>query len=131
MTTAEIRADSYHAEVMLDVLPNLPITNIRKLFQLMFRCSWENCETIQTIGDWLQEEIREAGIEWHFASAEYEHKHVSLPGYTIPNAESIKAISKLSTNRPLLSAVKNAKTRYERLMKIQLIFNETKEKYYV
>jgi hypothetical protein len=100
MTSIEIHAGSYHADVLLDALPDLPINNIRKLFRIIFKAAGEN--PILSISDWLKSAIPEAESEWH--------------------AESVKLQNTYYATK--------AKVRYERLMKIQSIFNETKEKYY-
>lgn len=126
MTTVVIRADSYHAVIFLDALPQLPINNIRKLFRIMFQAAWENPQSIWTTADWIKNVIREAESEWRATSAEFQNKYRTTDdrGYFIPEAMREKI------NRPLFPPIKKAKARYERLMKIQSIFNETKEKYY-
>lgn len=102
MTSIEIHAGSYHADVLLDALPDLPINNIRKLFRIIFKAAWENPQSILSISDWIKNAIPEAESEWR--------------------AESVKLQNTYYATK--------AKVRYERLMKIQSIFNEAKEKYY-
>lgn len=126
MTTVVIRADSYQAELALELLPELPLSNIRKLFHIMFRAAWENESPIQKINDWLSGAIPNAKADWVNASLDYNSNWRIVPkGYN-----SAGATQRRKKNRDLTRAVKMAKADYDKLAKIQSIFNETKEKYY-
>lgn len=124
MTTVDIRADKFYATVELNMLPTLPIKNLRKLFKLMWSRSYENTEAIQKTEDYLSEAVADAKTEWQKTSADYQNKWIFIDchGYTIPKAKQQKI------NRPLIMAVKHAKANYNRLVKIQFIFQETKNK---
>ena len=51
-----IRQDRFVCELRdLDVFLELPITNVRKLWKIMFDSAWENGDAIDAICDWLLE----------------------------------------------------------------------------
>lgn len=126
MTTIEIHADTYHAEIALDMLTDLPTSKIRKLLQLIYRYSYENSEAIQTITEYLPKSVCDAKAEWYIESQEYAN------GWKKVNSRSRRAwvVEQRKKNRMLTEAVKCAKANYEKHVKLQSIFNEIKEKYY-
>lgn len=136
MTAVVIRADSYRAKVALDLFPELPLSNIRKLFRIMFRAAWENESSIQTINDWLSKAILSAKADWGTATLEYGNRWKDLKTFSSglwnlqPQQRRRKIAEQRRLNRELTATLKAAKTAYDRLVKIQSEFLKLKEKYH-
>jgi hypothetical protein len=121
----EIQAAEFHATIDLEKLPILPLNKIRKLFRLIFMTRFDdNSEAIQTITDRLPEMIAEAKENWRRASKNYaDHCHTTdARGYPIPSARQG------TLDRPLISEVKKTKATFERMSKIQIMFQEIQNK---
>lgn len=132
-TIIYFRNQSAEFSVLLNHLPRLPMANIRKLFKLMLACPTQNDEAIQTTAAWFPEAIEAAKLDWGAATTSFSNGWrdlkcfvQELPRMLTPD-ERRKAVSKQrKLNQVLYSALKSAKADYERLLKIQTIFNEIK-----
>ena len=102
------------------------LTHICKAFVLLCTNVRENEEAVYALGGLLPLCVQEYRALWVEASRAYQN------GYRDPawcgKAES-KAIR--TANARLLSAVAKSKARYEKMCKIQTLFDTTKEKYHV
>lgn len=120
MTSVEIRNGDYHAFIILDKLAELSIRNIRKIFKLMKHApaSWidepANQAAIDQTGHFLRLAVTDAKTEWA-ATSNYCRDQWSQHTDRVAKAR----------NRKLLAAVHKAKAAYDRLIRIQSIFNET------
>ena len=124
-TFIDIRAGDYHATGDLEMLPNLPARNIRKLLHLLFsnRCN-DNSETIRTFAGWLPGAVSDAKNTWGYAVALYKDGYRVIPkGY-----RSVGATQQRRKNRTLANSVKSARTAYNQIVKMQSIFDKIKEK---
>lgn len=124
MTTIEICADTFHAKVSLDMLPTLPVRNIRKLLQLIYSHSYENPESIWTLTDWLPSAVTDAKHTWGYAIVLYKDGYRAVKKGSRKKAD----VEQRAKNHVLADSVKDAKIAYEQLIKLQSIFNEIKEK---
>ena len=102
------------------------LTHIRKALVLLCTNTWENGEAVYELGALLPLYAQDYHALWVEASRAYQN------GYRDP-AWCGKAESKVirTANARLLSAVAKSKARYEKMCKIQTLFDTTKEKYHV
>lgn len=124
-TIIEIRAGDYHATVDLEMLSNLPARNIRKLLHLLFsnRCN-DNSETITTFIGWLPGAVSDAKNAKGYAIALYKDNYRVVKKGSRKKSDVVQR----AKNHVFADGVKNAKITYDRLVKLQSIFNEIKEK---
>lgn len=102
------------------------LTHIRKALVLLCTNAWENGEAVYELGARLPLCAQDYHALWVEASRAYQN------GYRDParcGKEESKAIR--TVNARLLSAVAKSKARYEKMCKIQTLFDTTKEKYHV
>ena len=59
-TLVHIQADTFRADIYLDRLIDLPVTNIRKLFKLMHRWDFDNRQAIDRLTAHLEQAIQES-----------------------------------------------------------------------
>lgn len=135
MTIIYFRCGSAEFQIDLEQLPELPLTNIRKLFRFLLAPTEHNDDAVQKVAVWLPEAIAKAKLEWGMVTTEYTNNWRNIDqfvrelSYALSPAERRKAVThQRQINRMLISSLKYAKSDYERLIKIQTIFNETKEK---
>lgn len=120
-TVIHISAGEYQAEIILEELLTLPINNLRKLFRLLYADrNADNSEAIQMITDYLLKAITKAKDNLNVQRHLYVEGYRDLPkGYCREAAKN---------NKLLAAGVKKAKTTFERISKIQIIFQEIKNK---
>lgn len=126
-------AGSAKFQVVLERLTELPLNNIRKLFRLLFASAWDhdNRRAIDATSFWFSKAIENLKVAWGMATVEFNNGWRDLKFYAteLPPADRKKAVSKQrQLNQMLTTALKDAKTDYERLVKIQSIFDEVQEK---
>lgn len=126
MTTIHFKSGDFGATVALEMLPTLPVNNIRKLLCLVFSEPGTNCRALQTIQSWIPGTIVNSKYALDHAMAAYQDEYRAVPkGYRSPAATQQRM-----RNRSLKNEIKKQKTWQSRVLKFQSIFNETKEKYY-
>ena len=125
MNTVHIRYDTCHITLLLDKLPELPVSNIRKLFKMVFLERWRNEEAIQIIENHITYTVPEAKAAWHTAAVEYSNgwRFVKNKKSRCPEVVEV-----LKENGRLTRELKHAKSIYERWVKIQALWNDTKLK---
>lgn len=123
-----IQNGGFAAAITTETLLVLPLRNVRKLFR-MLPLDQRNEEAVRVLKLWLSHAESEAKEDWRDASDAYRHGHTEAYrlGYTaMPNtpengrARQVAEIKK--RNKTLLAAVKKAKNRYDRIVKIHTIF---------
>lgn len=125
--TAYFRADTFRVTLYLPRLNELPVSNIRKLFRLVFLYDWENDEAIQTLGLYIQNAIEDSRQAWDAASVRYqqERRLIEKPTTVRRTRKDIeKAAAIRAHNDALTRAVKKAKGTHEQWVKINTIFHE-------
>lgn len=120
-TLISIQADTFHADIYMDRLIDLPVTNIRKLFKLLHLYRWENERAIDLLVPYLAQAVQESKDAWKQASADYVHgwRNVDTPKSRHP-----AVVETLKNNGHLTRQLKAAKARHERWAKIQSIWAE-------
>ena len=119
-----LQADTFRATIYLPRLNELPVTNIRKLFRLMFRYDWENEEVIQITGLYAQNAVEDSLQAWKVKSQE------CIDGYIDPKEPLVSGLKRkdklivIRENNRLQRAVKDAKRTHEQWVKINTIFHE-------
>ena len=80
-TLVHIQADTFRADIYLDRLCDLTITNTRKLFKLMHRWDFDNRQAIDRLTAYLEQAIQESEDAWKLASREFTDgwRKVSTP----------------------------------------------------
>lgn len=122
MTRAiNIRSGTYSAYIILEELPNLATTKIRKLFKLMFSDPDENREAIDAISIWLSRSIPDAKAVWALASQQFTNGWRKVKNQRSRRPEVIK---QLQINNQLTDAMKSAKAKYDQLVKLQSVYLE-------
>lgn len=109
-------------------LTDMTQASLKKLFKYMV--SWydreANAEAIRKTTASLQDLVVETKELWHTRSVEYQNGYVD----TKFNATTATAKKRLeANNKKLLTAVKSAKAKHERAVKLQTYFNEIKVQY--
>jgi len=121
-----IQNGGFHAELYLDRLVDLPVPKIRQLFRLTLSADWENEAAIAALGTYLGEAVTESKKAWDAASIRFQREWRKIEK---PIGRQTKAqIQAQSHNDELTRAVKTCKAQYERWVKIQALWNDTKHK---
>lgn len=113
------QAGDFRADVYLDRLIDLPVTNIRKLFKLMLSEPCSNREAIEATTAYLDAAVHASNDAWGEASKEFVHGWRKVDN---PKSRHPAVVEKLKNNKRLTRTVKAAKARYERWVKIQTIW---------
>lgn len=121
-TLISMQADTFHADIYMDRLIDLPVTNIRKLFKLMHRWDFDNRQAIDRLTAHLEQAIQESEDAWKLASREFTDgwRKVSNPKSRHP-----AVVETLKNNNRLTRKVKAAKARHERWVKIKALWADT------
>lgn len=121
-TLISIQADTFHADIYMDRLIDLPVTNIRKLFKLLHLYRWENERAIDSLVPYLAQAVQESKDAWKLASREFTDgwREVSNPKSRHP-----AVVETLKNNNRLTRKVKAAKARHERWVKIKALWADT------
>ena len=125
-TLISMQADTFHADIYMDRLIDLPVTNIRKLFKLLHRYRWENERAIDSLVPYLAQAVQESKDAWKQASADYVHgwRKVDTPKEPPPGGGG-NPQKQWPPDPPAQSRqLKAAKARHERWAKIQSIWAE-------
>ncbi len=69
-----IRNGSFTATVLFDRLVDLPVQNIRKLFNLMLSAEWENVPDIAKTSAYLDAAVPESKQAWDDASVRFQRE---------------------------------------------------------
>ncbi len=110
-----------HITIYPNKLPDLPLSNIRKIFKLMLSEPWSNEDAIHRMPDNIAQELKEAKAKWHEASVAYHD------GWRIvdkPKSRTPSNVEILNENKRLTTALKKAKAHFDRWQKIQIIWEE-------
>jgi hypothetical protein len=121
-TLISMQADTFHADIYMDRLIDLPVTNIRKLFKLLHLYRWENERAIDSLVPYLAQAVQESKDAWKLASREFTDgwRKVSNPKSRHP-----AVVETLKNNNRLTRKVKAAKARHERWVKIKALWADT------
>ena len=123
-----VEADKCHMILNIPVyLTDATIPQLRKMFALICRHSYQNEQTIQAITAGMPEILEHLKADWAAKSRIFQTEYKD-PTFsrTKKQAATIRA-----NNKSLMADVKSAKKTYERFQKITAIWNETKIKYYM
>lgn len=123
-----VEADKCHMVLNIPVyLTDATIPQLRKMFALICRHSYQNEQTIQAITAGMPEILEHLKADWAAKSRIFQTEYKD-PTFsrTKKRAAAIRANNKL-----LMAEVKSAKKTYERFQKIIAIWNETKIKYHM
>lgn len=122
--TFNIHSGPFHAEINPEKLPDMSMSKIRKLFRLMLSNPDENREAIAAFPDYLKNAIVDAKAAWAIASKAFADGWRQVKKKKSRNPEVVK---QLHMNNELTAMVKSTKARYDKLIKIQSIYEgETK-----
>lgn len=121
-TLISIQADTFHADIYMDRLIDLPVTNIRKLFKLLYLYRWENERAIDLLVPYLFQAVQESKDVWKQASVDFTHGWRKVDN---PKSRHPAVVEILKNNNRLTRRVKAAKTQHERWVKIQSIWAES------
>ena len=110
-------------------IQKMTLANLKKVFDLMCKQSWRNPEAIATTERYIQLCIEEARQEWHEASVKYQNEWVDVK-FHYEWTQNQKQCAERE-NKKLINAVKSKKRAHDRLLKIQTVFSEIKNKYSV
>lgn len=138
--TVSFSQDSFHATIYLPRLLDLPVKNIRKIFILMLSDvvssillsdELRNAQAVQDTELFLENIVPESKQAWTAASVRYQQEWRLIEKRTTvrrtrKDIERDAAIR--AHNDELTRAVKKAKSQYERWVKIQALWNDTKLK---
>lgn len=125
-TLISMQADTFHADIYMDRLLDLPVTNIRKLIKLILSDTWANAEAVERLTAYLENIVEESKQAWKLAFQEYVDNYRSttyLKSY-LPKKE-VAEITK--NNKRLTRKVRAAKARHDRWAKIQSIWADARD----
>lgn len=122
--------DTFHATIALSALLDLPVKNVRYIFSLMLWDDRVNEQAIQDTELYLENIVPDSKKAWDDASIRFqrEWRLIEKPTRRRTKAEISKAAAIRARNDELTRAVKKAKAQYERWVKIQALWNDTKHK---
>lgn len=100
---------------------NSTLANIRKLFRYVFQEPDRNTETIAALGGYLPAKVAETKAAWGDASVAYTNGYVDLSYRQYGMPKSV-INSTVAANKKLLAAVKRAKAKHEKYVKILAAF---------
>ena len=127
--TVNIRKDGFRCSLFLPQLDLLDQGKIRKLFWIALSCDWhlDNEIAVHVLDQFLPDQVEASKQAWAKASKDYQN------GYRIPirptcREDKYLADEILSTNKQLKADVKSTKKTYEKWVKIQQIWIDTKDK---
>lgn len=120
-TLISMQADTFHADIYMDRLIDLPVTNIRKLFKMLYLYRWENERAIDSLVPYLAGAVQESKDAWKQASADYVDGWRKVDS---PKSRHPAVVEILKNNNRLTRKVKAAKAQHERWAKIQSIWAE-------
>lgn len=118
-----INTGDYHADIYFDRLEDMPLTNIRKVFKLLLADPWMNEEAIRKMTGYLEAAVAESKEVRKQASIAYQN------GWRLVTNKKSRLKDdreKLRENDRLTAAVKRAKTRHERWVKLKSIWAEAR-----
>lgn len=124
--TVSFRSDTAHfALIYPDALERLPISNLRKLFNLMLTDPlFRNEKAIRMTHEALRTFSAETKAAWDAASVEFQRGYVDPKYHNCYDKQRIAA-----NNKKLTAAVKSSKAAHERARKLLTYFEEIKAKY--
>ena len=117
LDTVSFSQDAFHATILLPALIDFPMENLRKIFKLMLWDDRVNERAIQDTTLFLESIVPGSKAAWHAASVKYQQE------WRLIEKPIIRA-----HNNELTRTVKKAKSQYERWVKIQALWNDTKHK---
>ena len=123
-----VEADKCHMILNIPVyLTDATIPQLRKMFALICRYSYQNEQTIQEVNESIVEILAHLKADWAAKSRIFQTEYKD-PTFsrTKKQAAAIRA-----NNKSLMADVKSAKKTYERFQKIIAIWDETKIKYHM
>lgn len=113
--TFHIVNGSFEAIIYLDYIHTVTLKNWRKLVKLAVD-DYRNEAAVENVRAWFTAAVSDAKEAWKTASQDY------VNGFKNPKIKGQKA-----KNKKLAQAVKAAKARHDRLLKMQYILNNEKE----
>ena len=118
----EIKSGTFEAHFFLTALERFRLSKLKKLFQLTASDPWGNAQAIEAIRLYISDAIPAAQEEMRAAARAYEGgwRKVDKPRSRKPDV-----VKQLKINEELTTAFKKAKARYERLLKIRTLYDET------
>lgn len=99
---------------------NSTLANIRKLFRYVFQEPDRNTKTIAALGGYLPAKVAETKAAWGDASVAYANGFVDTTYRWELKCREKQAIER--ANKKLLAAVKRAKAKHEKYVKILAAF---------
>ena len=129
--TVSFSQDSFHATIYLPSLLDLPVKNVHKIFTIMLWDDRENEQAIQNTELFLEDIVPKSKQTWDAASVRYqqEWRLIKKPTTVRRTRKDIERDAAIRAhNDELTRAVKKAKRQYERWVKIQALWNDTKLK---
>lgn len=123
-----VEADKCHMILNIPVyLTDATIPQLRKMFTLICRHSYQNEQTIQAVNESMMEILAHLKADWAAKSRIFQTEYKD-PTF---NRTKKQAAAIRANNKSLMADVKSAKKTYERFQKIIGIWNETKIKYHM
>jgi len=126
--TVSFQFGDCHMALFLPRLCELSIKNLRKVFTMMLSEPWNNQEAMDCLQWFLPDAVTESKAAWDQASIDYQHgwKLIEKPlrRRTLKERQADAAIR--ANNEALLRAAKKSKALYERWVKIQQLWEDTK-----
>ena len=123
--------DPFHPTIYLPGLLDLPLKNVCKIFTTMLWDDRENEQAIQNTELFLEDIVPKSKQTWDAASVRYqqEWRLIKKPTTVRRTRKDIERDAAIRAhNDELTRAVKKAKRQYERWVKIQALWNDTKHK---
>ena len=128
----DFTAHIYNVPDFLD----FPLTNLRKLWKLMFETAWENESAIDTITEWLPVVLVETEEAIQAAQAarrqtawdtETMRRNVAMFGSVATKEQKADVTKAERLLKAAEKCVKDARARHAKAHKLQVIFNELAE----
>lgn len=124
MTTIHFESGNFGTTIALEMLPMLPVNNIRKLLRLMLTGPSSNAGAIQTFINWLPGAVSDAKHTRGYAIAIYKDNYRAVKKGSRKKID----VEQRAKNHVFADSVKDAKIACDQLIKLQSIFNNIKEK---
>lgn len=124
------RQDTCRITLSLPRLCEMPAKNLRKAFSMLLSEPWNNQEAIDGLQRFLPDMVVQAKADWEQASRNYQNgwRLIEPPTRRRTRKEVQADAAIRANNEALIRAVKKSKAHYERWVKIQQLWEDTKHR---
>lgn len=128
--TISFRQETCRITLSLPRLCEMPAKNLRKAFSMLLSEPWNNQGALDGLQRFLPDMVVQAKADWEQASRNYQNGwRLIEPPTRRRTRQEVQADAAIrANNEALIRAVKKSKALYERWVKIQQLWEDTKHR---